>query len=130
MLRGCVPYLARAWFVDSINNRPLNVHKEVRVALLNQIAALERSRKIEEVQKRLVESEMLRTRCNRKLTLLKEQVRSTTETAEQERSISDHSLQLLRDELAQVKQNLSELTKRESQVSIHSEKWNNWNNKR
>ncbi|KAK9305029.1 hypothetical protein QLX08_003731 [Tetragonisca angustula] len=81
-----------------------------------KIAALERSRKIEEVQKRLVESEMLRTRCNRKLTLLKEQMRSTTETAEQERSISDHSLQLLRDELAQVKQNLSELTKRESQL--------------
>ncbi|KAF3427483.1 hypothetical protein E2986_02867 [Frieseomelitta varia] len=81
-----------------------------------KIAALERSRKIEEVQKRLVESEMLRTRCNRKLTLLKEQIRSTTETAEQERSISDHSLQLLRDEMAQVKQNLSELTKRESQL--------------
>ena len=60
---------------------------------------------------------MLRTRCNRKLTLLKEQIRTTTETAEQERSISDHSLQLLRDELAQVKQNLSEMTKRESQVS-------------
>lgn len=78
---------------------------------------MERSRKIEEVQKRLVESEMLRTRCNRKLTLLKEQIRTTTETAEQERSISDHSLQLLRDELAQVKQNLSEMTKRESQVS-------------
>lgn len=93
--------------------------KVVRVALSNQIAALERSRKIEEVQKRLVESEMLRTRCNRKLTLLKEQMRSTTETAEQERSISDHSLQLLRDELAQVKQNLSELTKRESQVSVY-----------
>ncbi|XP_076477042.1 coiled-coil domain-containing protein 170 isoform X4 [Bombus vancouverensis nearcticus] len=80
-----------------------------------KIAALERSRKIEEVQKRLVESEMLRTRCNRKLTLLKEQMRTTSETAEQERSISDHSLQLLRDELAQVKQNLSEMTKRESQ---------------
>ncbi|XP_076239449.1 coiled-coil domain-containing protein 170 [Calliopsis andreniformis] len=81
-----------------------------------KIAALERSRKIEELQKRLVESEMLRTRCNRKLTMLKEQMRNTTETAEQERSINDHSLQLLRDELAQVKQNLSEVTKRESQL--------------
>ncbi|XP_076628794.1 coiled-coil domain-containing protein 170 [Colletes latitarsis] len=78
--------------------------------------ALERSRKIEELQKRLVESEMLRTRCNRKLAMLKEQMRSTTETAEQERSINDHSLQLLRGELAQVKQNLSEITKRESQL--------------
>ncbi|XP_076226578.1 uncharacterized protein LOC116432574 isoform X2 [Nomia melanderi] len=81
-----------------------------------KIAALERSRKIEELQKRLVESEMLRTRCTRKLTMLKEQMRSATETAEQERSINDHSLQLLRDELAQVKQSLSEVTKRESQL--------------
>ncbi|XP_016916947.1 coiled-coil domain-containing protein 170 isoform X1 [Apis cerana] len=81
-----------------------------------KIAALERSRKIDELQKRLVESEMLRTRYSRKLSMLKEQMRSATETVEQERSISDHSLQLLRDELAQVKQNLSEVTKRESQL--------------
>ncbi|KAG7213282.1 hypothetical protein KM043_002582 [Ampulex compressa] len=81
-----------------------------------KIAALERSRKIEELQKRLVESEMLRTRYNRKLTMLKEQVRTTSETADQERSINDHSLQLLRDELAQVKQSLSEVTRRESQL--------------
>lgn len=81
-----------------------------------KIAALERSRKIDELQKRLVESEMLRTRYSRKLSMLKEQMRSATETAEQERSISDHSLQLVRDELAQVKQNLSEVTKRESQL--------------
>lgn len=87
---------------------------------ITQIAALERSRKIDELQKRLVESEMLRTRYSRKLSMLKEQMRSTTETAEQERSISDHSLQLLRDELAQVKQNLSEVTKRESQVRSRS----------
>ncbi|TGZ48523.1 Coiled-coil domain-containing protein [Temnothorax longispinosus] len=82
-----------------------------------QIAALERSRKIEELQKRLVESEMLRTRYNRKLTMAKEQIRTAVETADQERSINDHSLQLLRDELAQVKQNLSEVTRRESQLS-------------
>lgn len=50
--------------------------------------------------------------------MLKEQMRSATETAEQERSINDHSLQLLRDELAQVKQNFSEVTKRESLVRI------------
>ncbi|XP_019699519.2 coiled-coil domain-containing protein 170 isoform X2 [Harpegnathos saltator] len=81
-----------------------------------KIAALERSRKIEELQKRLVESEMLRTRYNRKLTMVKEQMRTTAETADQERSINDHSLQLLRDELAQVKQNLSEVTRRESQL--------------
>ncbi|KYM77317.1 Coiled-coil domain-containing protein C6orf97 [Atta colombica] len=84
-----------------------------------QIAALERSRKIEELQKRLVESEMLRTRYNRKLTMAKEQMRTAAETADQERSINDHSLQLLRDEMAQVKQNLSEVTRRESQKSSH-----------
>ncbi|XP_050450535.1 coiled-coil domain-containing protein 170 isoform X1 [Cataglyphis hispanica] len=78
--------------------------------------ALERSRKIEELQKRLVESEMLRTRYNRKLTMMKEQMRTTAETADQERSINDHSLQLLRDELAQVKQNLADVTRRESQL--------------
>ncbi|CAL1689015.1 unnamed protein product [Lasius platythorax] len=81
-----------------------------------KIAALERSRKIDELQKRLVESEMLRTRYNRKLTMAKEQMRTTAETADQERSINDHSLQLIRDELAQVKQNLSEVTRRESQL--------------
>ncbi|XP_029679120.1 coiled-coil domain-containing protein 170 [Formica exsecta] len=81
-----------------------------------KIAALERSRKIEELQKRLVESEMLRTRYNRKLTMMKEQMRTTAETADQERSINDHSLQLLRDELAQVKQNLAEVTRRETQL--------------
>ncbi|XP_008551040.1 coiled-coil domain-containing protein 170 [Microplitis demolitor] len=81
-----------------------------------KIAALERSRKIEELQKRLVESEMLRTRYSRKLTMLKDQMRTITESADQERSINDHSLQLLRDELAQVKQNLSEVTRRESQL--------------
>ncbi|XP_034950861.1 coiled-coil domain-containing protein 170 [Chelonus insularis] len=81
-----------------------------------KISALERSRKIEDLQKRLVESEMLRTRYSRKLTMLKDQMRTTTETADQERSINDHSLQLLRDELAQVKQNLAEVTRRESQL--------------
>ncbi|XP_015108926.1 coiled-coil domain-containing protein 170 [Diachasma alloeum] len=81
-----------------------------------KIAALERSRKIEELQKRLVESEMLRTRYTRKFGLLKDQMRTTTESADQERSINDHSLQLLRDELAQVKQNLGEVTRRESQL--------------
>jgi hypothetical protein len=39
-----------------------------------QISALERGRKVEELQKRLVESEMLRTRYNRKVGLLKDQV--------------------------------------------------------
>nr|CAD7263040.1 unnamed protein product [Timema shepardi] len=42
------------------------------------ITALERGRKVEELQKRLVESEMLRTRYNRKVTLLKDQQQTIT----------------------------------------------------
>lgn len=61
-----------------------------------QITALERGRKIEELQKRLVESETVRTKYNRKVTLLKDQIRHTGETIDQERNISEHSLQILR----------------------------------
>lgn len=43
-------------------------------------------------------------------------MRTTGETIEQERNISDHSLQLLRDELARVKENLLELQRRETQL--------------
>ncbi|XP_024943852.1 coiled-coil domain-containing protein 170 isoform X2 [Cephus cinctus] len=99
---------------EKARNRELS--SQLTEAADYKIAALERSRKIEELQKRLVESEMLRTRLNRKLTMFKDQIRNTTETADQERSINDHSLQLLRDELAQVKQNLADVTRRESQL--------------
>lgn len=81
-----------------------------------QITALERARKIEDLQKRLIESENLRTKYNRKVTQLKDQVRTTGETIDQERNINDHSLQLLRDELARVKDNLLEIQRREAQL--------------
>ncbi|KAL3266102.1 hypothetical protein HHI36_010288, partial [Cryptolaemus montrouzieri] len=81
-----------------------------------KITALERGRKIEELQKRLIESETLRTKYNRKLTHLKDQIRVTGETIDQERNISEHSLQLLRDELARVKDTLSEIQRREAQL--------------
>ncbi|KYB27926.1 coiled-coil domain-containing protein 170 isoform X1 [Tribolium castaneum] len=81
-----------------------------------KITALERGRKIEDLQKRLIESETLRTKYNRKVTLLKDQVRQTGDTIEQERNISEHSLQLLRDELARVKDELSEVQRREAQL--------------
>lgn len=77
---------------------------------------MERSRKIEELHKRLLECEMIRTRHLRKINLLKDQLRTSAEATEQERFINDHSLQLLRDELEQVKLTLSEITRRESQV--------------
>lgn len=81
-----------------------------------QITALERGRKIEELQKRLIESESLRTKYNRKVTILKDQVRQTGETIEQERNIGEHSMQLLRDELARVKDTLSDVQRREAQL--------------
>ncbi|CAG9761995.1 unnamed protein product [Ceutorhynchus assimilis] len=81
-----------------------------------KITALERARKIEELQKKLIDSETIRTKYNRKVTLLKEQIRHTGETIDQERNISGHSLQLLRDELARVKDQLSEFQRRESQL--------------
>ncbi|KAJ8922565.1 hypothetical protein NQ315_007595 [Exocentrus adspersus] len=81
-----------------------------------KITSLERGRKIEELQKRLIESESLRTKYNRKVTMLKDQVRQTGETIEQERNISEHSMQLLRDELARVKDNLSDVQRREAQL--------------
>ncbi|KAJ8953106.1 hypothetical protein NQ318_013450 [Aromia moschata] len=81
-----------------------------------KITALERGRKIEELQKRLIESETLRTRYNRKVTLLKDQVRQTGDTIDQERNISEHSMQLLRDELARVKDTLSDVQRREAEL--------------
>ncbi|KAG5886628.1 hypothetical protein JTB14_013075 [Gonioctena quinquepunctata] len=81
-----------------------------------KITALERGRKIEDLQKRLIESETLRTKYNRKVTLLKDQVRATGDNIEQERNISGHSMQLIRDELARVKDNLSEMQRREAQL--------------
>ncbi|XP_043480201.1 coiled-coil domain-containing protein 170 isoform X2 [Leptopilina heterotoma] len=106
---------------EKARNRELSA--QLTEAADYKIAALERSRKIEELQKRLVESEMLRTRYNRKVTMMKDQLRTTSETTEQERSINDHSMQLVRDELTQVKQTLlevrqqlTETTRRESQL--------------
>nr|CAI5855773.1 unnamed protein product [Callosobruchus analis] len=84
--------------------------------LVDKITALERGRKIEELQKRLIESESLRTKYNRKVQLLKDQVRTTGDTIEQERTISDHSIQLLRDELARVKETLADIQRREAQL--------------
>ncbi|XP_014254517.1 coiled-coil domain-containing protein 170 isoform X3 [Cimex lectularius] len=45
-----------------------------------KLTALERGRKIEELQKKLAESELLRTRCSRKVNLLKDQLSSLRNT--------------------------------------------------
>lgn len=49
--------------------------------------------------------------------MLKEQLRTLNDTVNQERSINDHSLQVLRDELTQAKHTSAEITRRETQVS-------------
>lgn len=63
-----------------------------------------------------MESEALRVKCNRKVAVLKEQVRATGDTVEQERHMSEHSLQLLREELSRMKDALSETDRRDSQL--------------
>lgn len=81
-----------------------------------QITALERGRKVEELQKRLVESEMLRTRYSGRVNILKDKLRTTDETIQQERNISEHSIQVVRDELSRIKDDLNEIQRRESQL--------------
>ncbi|KAJ8730781.1 hypothetical protein PYW08_002194 [Mythimna loreyi] len=82
-----------------------------------KITSLERARKVEELQKKLEEAELLRVRYNRKVNVLKEQVRSTGETFEQERSSSDHQITILREDLARTKEALTECQRREAQLT-------------
>ncbi|XP_050440676.1 coiled-coil domain-containing protein 170 isoform X2 [Adelges cooleyi] len=70
-----------------------------------KLTSLERAKKIEDLEKRLVESEMLRMRFSRKVTVLKEQ--------EQEKTLNDHSMRILHDDLASIKFQLSEVKRRE-----------------
>lgn len=59
---------------------------------------------------------MIRTRYNRKVNILKDNLRSSGETFEQERSMSEHSIHLVRDELNRIKDQLSDVTRREAQL--------------
>ncbi|XP_045532952.1 coiled-coil domain-containing protein 170 [Pieris brassicae] len=81
-----------------------------------KITSLERARKIEELQKKLDEAELLRARYNRKVSVLKDQVRATGETCEQERTNTEHQLSILRDDLARTKEALVECQRREAQL--------------
>ncbi|XP_050440677.1 coiled-coil domain-containing protein 170 isoform X3 [Adelges cooleyi] len=78
-----------------------------------KLTSLERAKKIEDLEKRLVESEMLRMRFSRKVTVLKEQLKSCTESQEQEKTLNDHSMRILHDDLASIKFQLSEVKRRE-----------------
>ncbi|PZC82750.1 hypothetical protein B5X24_HaOG209848 [Helicoverpa armigera] len=82
-----------------------------------KITSLERARKVEELQKKLEEAELLRVRYSRKVNVLKEQVRSTGETVEQERTSSDHQISVLRDDLARTKEALADCQRREAQLT-------------
>ncbi|CAH2076435.1 unnamed protein product, partial [Iphiclides podalirius] len=81
-----------------------------------KISSLERARKIEELQKKLEEAELLRTRYSRKVNVLKEQIRNTGENFEQERNSSEHQIIMLRDDLARTKEALADCQRREAQL--------------
>ncbi|KAL0880895.1 hypothetical protein ABMA27_002070 [Loxostege sticticalis] len=83
---------------------------------LKEICALEKTRKIEELQKKLDEADLLRARYNRKVNVLKDQVRATGETFEQERTTTEHQISMLRDDLARTKEALAECQRREAQL--------------
>ncbi|XP_052756140.1 coiled-coil domain-containing protein 170 isoform X1 [Galleria mellonella] len=81
-----------------------------------KITSLERARKVEELQKKLDEADLLRARYNRKVNVLKDQVRATGETFEQERTTTEHQITMLRDDLARTKEALAECQRREAQL--------------
>ncbi|XP_047990808.1 coiled-coil domain-containing protein 170 [Leguminivora glycinivorella] len=94
-----------------------DLHAQVADAAEYKITSLERARKIEELQKKLDEAELLRARYNRKVNVLKDQVRNTGETFEQERTTSEHQINMLRDDLARTKEALAESHRREAQLT-------------
>lgn len=81
-----------------------------------KITSLERARKVEELQKKLDEAELLRARYNRKVNVLKDQVRATGETFEHERNTTEHQISMLREDLARAKEALAECQRREAQL--------------
>jgi len=60
--------------------------------------------------------ELLRIKYNRKVNLLKDQLKVNREAGTQERELNDHAFQKLSSELNAVRKNLMESTRREGQV--------------
>lgn len=108
------------------------------------MTSLERAKKIDDLEKRLVESEMLRMRFSRKVTVLKEQVwsisnlklhlangiflkhktprfvfqlKSTSDCHNQDKTLNEHTMRVLQDDLSSIKFQLSEVKRRECSVS-------------
>lgn len=71
-----------------------------------QLTSLERAKKIDDLEKRLVESEMLRMRFARKVTVLKEQVKKKIYTS--------------------VKHLLNRFYFQHESICVHGEYYNNW----
>ena len=82
-----------------------------------QIIALERARKIEELEKKLNDLELLRIKYNRKVNFLKDQLKVSRESTMHERDLNDQAFQQVANELQSCKKNLLEAQRRESQVS-------------
>ncbi|XP_073990320.1 coiled-coil domain-containing protein 170 isoform X3 [Rhodnius prolixus] len=81
-----------------------------------KMSALERGRKVEELQKRLADSEMLRSRCTRKCNLLKDQVRVTGESAEEIRVLGEGVASALRDEISTLRSSLFEANREKNSL--------------
>ncbi|XP_050521458.1 coiled-coil domain-containing protein 170 isoform X2 [Daktulosphaira vitifoliae] len=79
-----------------------------------KLTSLERAKKIEDLEKRLVESEMIRMRFSKKVIELKEKLKSCAETQHQDKTLNEHSIRILQDDLASVKFQHGELKRRES----------------
>lgn len=58
----------------------------------------------------------MRRKYNNKLTFLKNQLNTTGETIEQERSVNEQTMQMLRNEIAKLKNNLCDVQRREQQL--------------
>lgn len=77
---------------------------------------MEQGKRNEELQKRIIDYETLRRKYNNKLTFLKNQLNTTGETIEQERTINEQTLHLLRNEVAKLKNSLMDAQRREQQL--------------
>ncbi|XP_011502774.1 PREDICTED: coiled-coil domain-containing protein 170 [Ceratosolen solmsi marchali] len=101
-------------------NKERELCKKLSTQLLetadHKIAALEKSRKIEDLENLLIRSDILKKQYIQKYTMIKEQIRKTNENVKQKCSINDQSLQFLRDKLHEVKQNLVEVTYKQSEL--------------
>lgn len=90
--------------------------RKIFTFIFSQIISLERARKIEELEQKLNDLELLRCKYNRKVNFLKDQLKAYRDNTTQERDLHDHAFTQLSQELNATKKNLMEVTRREGQV--------------